>query len=110
MASADSSTTSAPATAVAESADRAQLVLNVPADAVVYLSNQRMTLEGSVREYTVPGLKAGYEYPYPVRVEMVRDGKTFAAKSDQQIQAGQRLNLVFSQTPAGQSEIVALRN
>jgi uncharacterized protein (TIGR03000 family) len=85
-------------------------VLNVPVDAVVYLSNQRMTLEGSVREYTVPELKAGLEYSYPVRVEMVRDGRTFSANSDQQIRAGQRLNLVFSQTAAGQSAIVALRD
>ena len=46
----------------------AQLVLNVPADAIVYLSNQRMTLEGTVREFTIPGLQSGTEYAYPVRV------------------------------------------
>lgn len=97
------------ATAAPESVDRAQLVLNVPNDAIVYLSNQRMTLEGAVREFTVPGLKAGMEYRYPVRVDLVRDGKTLTASADQQIQAGQRLNLVFNQA-AGQSEIVALRN
>jgi uncharacterized protein (TIGR03000 family) len=90
-------------------ADAAQLVLNVPVDAVVYLSNQRMTLDGTVREFTIPGLKAGMEYAYPVRVDLVREGKTFTANADQQVQAGQRLNLVFNQTD-GQSQIVALRN
>ena len=101
--------TSTTVAAVPESADRAQLILNVPADAVVYLSNQRMTIEGTVREFTVPGLKAGMEYRYPVRVDVVRDGQTLTANADQQVQAGQRLNLAFNQT-AGQSEIVALRN
>jgi uncharacterized protein (TIGR03000 family) len=108
-ASADVSTSTAVATAAPENADRAQLVLNVPADAVVYLSNQRMTLEGTVREFTVPGLTAGMEYRYPVRVDLVVDGKTLTANSDQQLQGGQKLNLVFNHT-AGQSEIVALRN
>jgi uncharacterized protein (TIGR03000 family) len=101
--------TSTAVVAVPVSADRAQLILNVPADAVVYLSNQRMTLEGTTREFTVPGLTAGMEYRYPVRVEVVRDGQTLTANADQQLQAGQRLNLAFNQT-AGQSEIVALRN
>jgi uncharacterized protein (TIGR03000 family) len=109
MASADASTSTTVATAAPVNADQAQLVLNVPGDAVVYLSNQRMTLEGSVREFTIPGLKAGLEYPYPVRVDVVRDGKTLTASADQQVQAGQRVNLVFNQTQ-GQSEIVALRN
>lgn len=109
MASAEASTSTAVATTAPESVDRAQLVLNVPTDAIVYLSNQRMTLDGSVREFTIPGLKAGLEYPYPVRVDVVRDGKTLTASADQQVRAGQRLNLVFNQV-AGQSEIVALRN
>ena len=52
------------------------LTLSVPGDAVVYLSNQRMTLEGTVREYIVPGLKAGLQYHYPVRVDVVRDGRS----------------------------------
>jgi uncharacterized protein (TIGR03000 family) len=108
MASADASTSTMVAAAPV-SADAAQLVLNVPADAVVYLSNQRMTLDGTVREFTIPGLKTGMEYAYPVRVDLVRDGKTLTANADQQVQAGQRLNLVFNQTD-GQSQIVALRN
>ena len=108
-ASADASTSTAVAQTAPEIVDRAQLVLNVPADAIVYLSNQRMTLEGTVREFTIPGLKSGTEYAYPVRVDLVQDGKTLTASANQQVQAGQKLNLVFNQT-SGQSEIVALRN
>lgn len=108
-ATADASMSTAVATTAPVVSDRAQLVLNVPADAVVYLSNQRMTLEGTVREFTIPGLQSGTEYAYPVRIDLVQDGKTLSASGNQQIQAGQRLNLVFNQT-SGQSEIVALRN
>jgi uncharacterized protein (TIGR03000 family) len=108
-ASADASTSTTVAAATPVNAEQAQLVLNVPGDAVVYLSNQRMTLEGTVREFTIPGLKAGMEYAYPIRVDLVREGKTLTASAEQQLQGGQRLNLVFNQT-AGQSEIVALRN
>ncbi len=108
-ASADASNSTTVAAAAPVSDEQAHLVLNVPVDAVVYLSNTRMTLDGAVREFTIPGLKAGLEYPYPVRVDVVRDGKTFTASADQQVQAGQRLNLVFNQAE-GQSQIVALRN
>jgi uncharacterized protein (TIGR03000 family) len=97
-----------PATAVVQS-DRAQLTLSVPGNAVVYLSNQRMTLEGTVREFVVPGLKAGMSYRYPIRVELVRDGRTYSANSEQQIQAGQQLNLAFSQATT-QPEIVSMRD
>jgi uncharacterized protein (TIGR03000 family) len=97
-----------PSTAVAQS-DRAHLTLSVPGDAVVYLSNQRMTLEGTVREFVVPGLKAGLQYRYPVRVDVVREGRTYSASSEQQLQAGQQLNLAFSQS-ATQPEIVSMRD
>ncbi len=102
------SNSEAPATAVVQS-DRAQLTLSVPGNAVVYLSNQRMTLEGTVREFVVPGLKAGMQYRYPIRVEVVRDGQTYSANSEQQIQAGQQLNLALSQATT-QPEIVSMRD
>jgi uncharacterized protein (TIGR03000 family) len=94
---------------VAEPADRAHVILNVPADAVVYMSNQRMTLDGTSREYIVPGLQAGKQYRYPVRVELVREGRLYSASSEQRVQAGQQLNLAFNQI-AGQSEIVVMRD
>jgi uncharacterized protein (TIGR03000 family) len=100
---------SSPATAVAVSTDRAHLILNVPGDAIVYLSNQRMTLEGTAREFIVPGLKAGLQYHYPVRVDVVRDGKASSVSSDQVLQAGQQLNLVFNQS-ADRPEIVVMRD
>jgi uncharacterized protein (TIGR03000 family) len=105
----NSSDTAAPTAVAAESADRARLTLSVPGDAVVYLSNQRMTLEGTSREYIVPGLKAGLQYRYPVRVDVVRDGRVYSASSDQEIQAGQQVNLVFNQSE-GRPQIVALRD
>ena len=68
-----------------------------------------MTIEGTVREFVVPGLKAGMQYRYPVRVEVVRGGQNYTANSEQQIQAGQQLSLAFNQATA-QPEIVSMRN
>ena len=89
--------------------DRARLILNVPADAVVYMGDQRMTLTGTSREYLVPGLESGKQYRYAVRVEVVRDGTVYRADSVQQIQAGQRLDLVFSPGP-DQPQLVGMRD
>ena len=73
------------------------------------MSDQRMTLDGTSREYIVPGLKAGKQYRYPVRVELVRDGKLYSASSEQRIQAGQQLSLVYNQS-AERPEIVVMRD
>jgi uncharacterized protein (TIGR03000 family) len=96
-------------TVVAEVTDQARLTLNVPSDAVVYLSNQRMTMEGTVREFVIPGLKSGMQYRYPVRVDVVLEGRPYTASVDQQVQAGQKVNLVFNQTSA-QPQIVSMRD
>jgi uncharacterized protein (TIGR03000 family) len=104
-------TSAAPTTAVVAAADTTQghLSFNVPSEAIVYLVNQRMTLTGTVRNYIIPGLQAGRQYRYPVRVDLVRDGKLYRAAADLQLQAGQQLNLAFNEN-AGQSQIVVAQN
>ena len=67
----------APATtSVLRPADlKVTLELNVPADAVVYLMNQKMTITGPIRRYSIPLTNATSTYDYPVRVELVTEGK-----------------------------------
>jgi uncharacterized protein (TIGR03000 family) len=85
--------------------DRAHLILSVPADAVVYLNNQRMSLEGASRTYFVPGLQAGKQYRYPVKVEVVRAGRMFRANTEPMIISGREFNLQFVDT-ANQPQFV----
>jgi uncharacterized protein (TIGR03000 family) len=100
-------TTSVEPPAVTATSDvRGHLTVTVPADAVVYLCDQPMTITGPVREYVISGLKPGHEYRYPVRVEVTRAGQLYRASVEPRIQSGQQLSLVFSDT-AGRPQIVA---
>ncbi|MGE0610103.1 MAG: TIGR03000 domain-containing protein [Pirellulales bacterium] len=72
----------------------ARLVLNVPADAVVYLVDQRMTAAGTVRQYNVPKLKVGKTYGYPLRVEIVRNGQKHVIEATQKIRQGDKVEMV----------------
>lgn len=79
--------------------DRAALlIVKVPADAVVYLMDQKMTLTGTERKYRIPLPEAGKEYRYPVRVEVVRDGKTLVSRSEQKIRGGQRFEVAVAES------------
>jgi uncharacterized protein (TIGR03000 family) len=96
-----------PSTMTASSDSRGHLTLTVPADAIVYLCNQPMTITGPVREYAIPGLTPGREYRYPVRVEVTRAGQLYRATAEPRIQAGQQMSLAFSDTAAGKTQAVA---
>jgi uncharacterized protein (TIGR03000 family) len=87
---------------------RARFALTVPDNAVVYMNRQRMTMTGTVRHYVTPQLEPGREYRYPVRVEVVRNGVTYAANAEPQVQAGQTIDLIFK--PVDQPRIVADRH
>jgi uncharacterized protein (TIGR03000 family) len=98
-------TTSVESPTMAVSTDvRGHLTVTVPADAIVYLCDQPMTITGPVREYAIPGLTPGHEYHYPVRVEVTRAGQLYRATAEPRIQAGQQLSLAFSDAaPKSQS-------
>jgi len=85
---------------------RGHLTLTVPADAIVYLCDQPMTITGPVREYAIPGLTPGREYRYPVRVEVTRAGQLYRATAEPRIQAGQQMSLAFSDAAAN-TQVVA---
>jgi uncharacterized protein (TIGR03000 family) len=94
-------TTSVDAPTMTVSSDmRGHLTVSVPADAMVYLCDQPMTITGPVREYVIPGLTPGKEYRYPVRVELTRAGQLYRATAEPRIQAGQQLSLAFSDAAA----------
>lgn len=56
------------------------LVVQVPASATVYLSNQKMKTAGESRTFKVPVRSATTTYNYPVRVELAGQTKTYTAR------------------------------
>jgi len=108
-------TTSTPAAGVA--ADRAQLVLSVPAGADVYLVNQKMASQGAVRRYSSTVLKEGATFGYPIRVDVVINGQKYSTSAKQLIRRGDVVELVAElkdgrlelTQKAGQSNVLALQ-
>ena len=71
------STQSKPATVTTvPDATHAFLVVEVPADATVFLAGQRMSMTGTSRVFRIPTKIAGEEYAYPITVEVTREGET----------------------------------
>ena len=61
--------------ATPENANKARLLLHVPADAVVRLNGQRMRTTGEEREYISPELEEGETYVYDIQVAWTQDGQ-----------------------------------
>lgn len=93
----------------AASVDRssAMLVVKVPADAVVYLVDQKMSITGTERRFRIPVADPGKEYTYPIRVEVVRDGKTLVSRSEQKVRGGQRFEFAVAES-VDDGELVAI--
>jgi uncharacterized protein (TIGR03000 family) len=56
----------------------ARLVVELPADAKLYIDNQAVKLASGKRTFSTPNLDRGQAYYYMVRAEVVRDGKTYS--------------------------------
>lgn len=57
------------------SSPRATLVVEVPADAKLFIDDQPMKTTSAKRTFQTPPLQPGQQYYYMVRVEVVRDGE-----------------------------------
>ena len=94
-----------PVTAVP--ASRAYLSLNVPADATVYMLDQRTTMEGTVRNFVTPKLEDEKVYAINVRVEWQQNGQKFVALGTQKIRSGDHVELEAKLDQAGTSLVLA---
>ncbi len=72
------------------------LVVNVPADAKVFVNGLPTTSTGSQRTYVSKGLVPGQTYTYEVRAEVVRNGKTVSDTKSVKLTAGQEYAVAFS--------------
>jgi uncharacterized protein (TIGR03000 family) len=83
-------------TELAAQPQRTELVLQVPADAKVYLAGQETATQGTVRQFTTTRLAAGQEWAdYTVRVEVQRQGRTLAQERVIALKGGQSRELRF---------------
>jgi uncharacterized protein (TIGR03000 family) len=75
---------------------KAKLVVEVPADSKLYIDDQLMKSSTSVRSFSTPELEIGQAYYYILRVESVRDGKTYEETKSVVVRAGESVRAAFT--------------
>jgi uncharacterized protein (TIGR03000 family) len=85
----------------------AYLNVKVPAEAKVYLQGQQMTLTGTERRFVTPELADGMQHSYAVKVEVVRDGRTFSKSTSATVRPGQEVEIAVSFDEQNPKELVA---
>ena len=86
---------------------RATIRMNVPADAVVYLMDQKMTLTGPARRFSIPMPSATQTYEYTVRIEVTNDGKKSEAVTSLKLKAGVNVQINVAKNENNQLVTVA---
>jgi uncharacterized protein (TIGR03000 family) len=75
--------------------DAGYIVVEVPADAKVFVNGHPTTSTGEHRQYVSHGLEQGMRYEYQVRAEIVRDGKVVSDTKTVELTAGSQADLAF---------------
>ncbi len=77
---------------------QARLVIDVPADAKLYIDDQLMKTQSEKRVFRTPVLEAGATYYYILRVEVTRDGKELRETRRITLKAGDEIREAFTET------------
>jgi len=91
----------APSLPTSGSANRATVVVRVPADATLYAEGRALSLNGTDRTFVSPPLPGDREYTYTFKAEYTRSGETIARTKKVQVKAGGIATVEF--TEAGQA-------
>jgi uncharacterized protein (TIGR03000 family) len=78
--------------------DRARLIVELPADATLFIDDQAMKSTREVRNFTTPPLKEGQTYYYMLRVEVNREGAKLTETRRVLIRAGDEVKASFTET------------
>jgi uncharacterized protein (TIGR03000 family) len=73
--------------------DRAYVRVQLPAEAQLFINDAATESTDSARNFYSPPLKAGKDYTYSFRAEMMRDGKKLQATKDVVVQAGKEVDI-----------------
>lgn len=85
----------------------AYVVVQVPADATLYLGGNRTSTTGAVRKFKVPVTDASRSYPYTVRAELTRNGQVYVAQSTETLVAGETLTVRVNDVAAADVPVAA---
>ncbi|MBI2477826.1 MAG: TIGR03000 domain-containing protein [Planctomycetia bacterium] len=85
---------------------RAELVVEVPADAKIYVNGNKTNTQGTHRRYLSAGLIPGQTYVYEVQAVFERDGKEQAVTKSISLTAGSEVKLAFDFPATEQVETV----
>lgn len=79
--------------------DVAELVVNVPDDAEVWIEGVKMKQTGTRRRFTSPTLMPGVSYAYEVRATWTQNGRQVSDSNQVTLHAGDRASLTFINRP-----------
>src|SRR5947209_7868460 len=82
------------------SPDRARVVVDVPADAKLYVDGQLMKTQSDHRVFNTPALRPGQAYYYDVKAEVVRDGETKSETKRIVVRGGETARASFAELDA----------
>jgi uncharacterized protein (TIGR03000 family) len=82
------------------SPNKAQVVVNLPADAKLFANGQLTALTSSERSFVSPVLEQGREYQYSLKVEYVRDGRTITDAQVVKVRPGDVSRVEFADVSA----------
>jgi uncharacterized protein (TIGR03000 family) len=78
------------------SENQAHLVVELPANAKLYVDDHLMKSTSNRRSFVTPDLQLGQAYYYILRAEVERDGKTLAQSRRVTVRAGQSSEISFA--------------
>lgn len=87
--------------------EQARLIIEVPADAQLFIDGQPMKTTADRRVFRTPKLDRKLTYYYDVKAEVVRDGKTVTSTKRVILRAGEEVRAVFADLPATRGEATA---
>jgi uncharacterized protein (TIGR03000 family) len=80
--------------------NRAKLIVELPADAKLYVDDQPMRTTSAVRSFNTPVLETGQVYYYELRAEVIRDGKPVTETKRVLLRAGEVVRARFARMDA----------
>ena len=83
--------------------DKARVVVNLPADARLWVDQVECPLPGTVRSFETPNLDPQTNYSYTLRVAVERNGQTVQDSRRVQLVPGQQVSVDFSSVGAART-------
>src|SRR5262249_3897691 len=80
--------------------NQARLIIEVPADAQLFIDGHAMKTTAAKRVFRTPKLDPSLTYYYDVRAEVVRDGKTVTRTQRVILRAGDQVTTTFADLPS----------